>query len=169
MGGRPKGLLASPDGRRIVDRWAAILADLGVPFVLVGDARAYGHLAVEALADDPPGIGPLGGLVALLRRAGPASALAFACDMPFVSPDLIERLRAAPARGLVVAPRRSGRWEPLCARYDSARVLPLAVSHALSGERSLQKLLDRSGAEALRLSPAEERELDDWDTPSDIA
>jgi molybdopterin-guanine dinucleotide biosynthesis protein A len=169
MGGRPKGLLKAPDGRPIVERWAGILTELGVPFVLVGEAGAYAQIAAEKVADEPPGIGPLGGLAALLRRAGPAPALALACDMPFVSRALIERLRDAPAHAAIVAPRRKGRWEPLCARYDSSRVLPIALSQVLSGERSLQALLHRAGAAELPLSPAEEDELDDWDTPGDIS
>jgi molybdopterin-guanine dinucleotide biosynthesis protein A len=141
---------------------------LGVGVVLVGDAGAYAHVAVERIADDPPGIGPLGGLVALLRRAGPARALAFACDMPFVSRELVERLRATPAAAPVLAPRRGDRWEPLCARYEPARVLPIAVAQAASSGHSLQRLLDRAGAEALPLDPAEEEQLRDWDSPADL-
>jgi hypothetical protein len=41
-----------------------------------------------------------------------------------------------------------------------------AAGHA--GARSLQRLLDRAGAEPLSLSEREERELDDWDSPDDL-
>jgi molybdopterin-guanine dinucleotide biosynthesis protein A len=176
MGGIAKGLLASPDGPSIVERWEGLLRGLGHEVVLVGAHEAYSHLPLERIADEPPGIGPLGGLVALLRRAGRSRVLAVACDMPFVSRGLIERLAEAPIDGTVVAPRRGGHWEPLFARYDPVRALPLAVSQAQSaqseaaaapGARSLQRLLDRAGAVELPLSPGEERELDDWDSPDD--
>jgi molybdopterin-guanine dinucleotide biosynthesis protein A len=175
MGGIAKGLLASPEGPPIVERWERLLRGLGHEVVLVGAHEAYAHLPVERIADEPPGIGPLGGLVALLRRAGRSRALAVACDMPFVSRGLVERLAGAPVDSAVLAPRREGRWEPLFARYDAARVLPLAVSQAQSahaqaaapGARSLQRLLDRAGAVELPLLPGEERELDDWDSPDD--
>ena len=171
MGGRPKGLMRGPDGLTLVERWTALLGDLNVLVVLVGDASDYAAVGIPALADDPPGIGPLGGLVALLRHAqqvGACSALALACDMPFVSRALVQRLLAATPDAPVVAPRRDGRWEPLCARYDPARILPLAVAQAASARHSLQPLLDEAGAAELPLLPHECGELHDWDSPDDV-
>jgi molybdopterin-guanine dinucleotide biosynthesis protein A len=171
MGGRPKGLIRGPDGETLVERWVAMMCDMAVPVVLVGEARAYAALALPSLKDDPPGVGPLGGLVALLRHArsaGACSALALACDMPFVSRALVERLLAAPRDVPVVAPRRDGRWEPLCARYHPGRALPLAVALAASNRHSLQHLLDQAGTAELPLLPHEADELHDWDAPSDV-
>jgi len=145
-----------------------MLTELGVPVVLVGEAGAYEDLGLPVLADEPPGIGPLGGLVALLRHAGTGAALAFACDMPFVSRALVERLLAAPTDAPIVAPRRDARWEPLCARYDAARVLPLALARAASLHHSLQPLLEEAGAAPLPLLPHETDELRDWDSPADV-
>jgi molybdopterin-guanine dinucleotide biosynthesis protein A len=123
---------------------------------------------LPVLPDEPPGVGPLGGLIALLRHAGTSPALAFACDMPFVSRALVERLLAAPSDAPIVAPRRDARWEPLCARYEPARVLPLALARAASPHHALQALLDEAGAVALPLLPHEAAELRDWDTPADV-
>jgi molybdopterin-guanine dinucleotide biosynthesis protein A len=168
MGNRPKGLLTTDGGVTIVDRWRAVLARAGVgSVVLVGAHAAYAHLGVETIDDAPPGIGPLGGLLALLERARGRVAVAVACDMPSVSPQLIVRLLAAPP-ATVVAPRRDGRWEPLCARYDAGTMYPLAQSHARGRDHSLQRLLDRAGAAELPLSATEAGELADWDTPADV-
>jgi molybdopterin-guanine dinucleotide biosynthesis protein A len=166
MGGKAKGLLHAPGGVTIVERWKELLGELGVPVVLVGDASAYEGLGMEGLQDEPPGVGPLGGLVALLRHAGERGALAFACDMPFVSRGLVERL-VAHVDAPVVAPRREGRWEPLCARY-AAGVLPAAVARAASPHHSLQRLLDENGAVELPLTPEEVGQLRDWDSPEDM-
>jgi molybdopterin-guanine dinucleotide biosynthesis protein A len=168
MGGEPKGLLRAHGGATVVERSCSLLRAVGLPVVLVGDARAYEHLGLPVLADDPPGVGPLGGLVALLRRANPEPAVALACDMPFVSRALVERLLAAPAEAPVIAPKRESRWEPLCARYDPVRVLPLALAQAASQHHSLQRLLDAVHAWALPLSEAERDHLRDWDEPGDI-
>jgi molybdopterin-guanine dinucleotide biosynthesis protein A len=168
MGGRAKGLLVGPDGATIVGRWQTLLEALGVPLVLVGGGDAYAGLGLQRVEDEPQGIGPLGGLVALLRRAGAQPALALACDMPFVSRGLLERLLAAPSGAPVVAPRREGKWEPLCARYDPVRVLPLALARVASPYRSLQRLLDDAPATELPLSAAEAGELCDWDSPDDV-
>jgi molybdopterin-guanine dinucleotide biosynthesis protein A len=169
MGGRPKGLLPGPGGATLVARWVTLLGELGVPVVLVGEGSAYQGLGLPMLADEPPGIGPLGGLVALLRHAGGAPVLALACDLPFAPRALVERLLGAPFDAPVVAPRRDGRWEPLFARYEAARVLPRAVARAASEHHGLQGLLDDVGADVLPLLPDEETELRDWDSPADVA
>jgi len=167
MGGRAKGMMHAPSGGTIVERWLDVLRAAGVDrVVLVGRHEAYASLGLETIDDEPAGVGPLGGLSALLRRAGEAHALAFACDMPFVSPALARRLWSAPGAP-IVAPRRDGRWEPFCARYDPARVLPIARERIAAGHRSLQGLLTQAGAVELPLEPGEAEQLRDWDTIDD--
>ena len=175
MGGIAKGLMRTqrPEdgGVTLVARWSALLVPLGLEVVLVGAHPDYAGLGMEVVTDEPPGIGPLGGLVALLRRARRGRALALACDMPFVSGALLERVLTSSPDAAILAPRRDGRWEPLCARYDPSRVLATASARArLHGknDHSLQRLLDDVGAAELDLAPHEAAELHDWDAPSDI-
>jgi molybdenum cofactor guanylyltransferase len=168
MSGRPKGLMQAPGGRTIVERMFDLLAASGVDdAVLVGASAQYEALGLPAIEDQPSGIGPLGGLVALLRRAPGECALAIACDMPFVSRGLVRRLLEAPA-AVVVAPWRDGRWEPLCARYDAARMLPIAERCVAEREHALQRVLSVAGATPLPLSGDLLRELHDWDSPEDV-
>jgi molybdopterin-guanine dinucleotide biosynthesis protein A len=162
--GQPKGLLRTTDGVTLVERWRALASELGIEPVLVGVRPEYAGLALPQLADEPGGVGPIGGLAALLRLAGERRALALACDMPFVTPSDVEALLAAP-RASVVAPRREGRGEPLSARYDSPRVLPIVRARIEAGRRSLQGLLDEAGASEIALSADH---LDDWDAPEDV-
>ncbi len=166
MGGHPKGLLPGPDGRPLITRLAAIAAPLA-DVVLVGDRPEYAGLGLPTVADEPRGIGPLGGLLALLRHAGSGHVLAIACDMPRVPRRLVEALVGAPAAP-IVAPRLEGRWEPLCARYEVARALPAAEERARGGQLSLQGLLDAVGAVALAADAYAAVELEDWDLPDDI-
>ncbi len=168
FGGRPKGLLPGPTGAALVEGLRGHCVALSVPCVLVGRRPEYAHLGVETLDDEPAGVGPLGGLVALLRRAGGGRCVALGCDMPFVTRALLGALLAADAPGPAVAARRGGRWEPMFARYDAPRALPTALSRLEAGARSTQGLLDALGAAELPLSLGEQRLLDDWDTPEDM-
>jgi molybdopterin-guanine dinucleotide biosynthesis protein A len=168
MGGRAKGLLLGTDGRTLVDRLHGLLAPLVSEVVLVGEASAYVSIGLESIRDEVQGIGPLGGLVGLLRRGSGRRVLALAGDMPWVSRELIGRLLDAPEEAPIVAPRLESRWEPLCARYDSAVVLPLALAHAAGSDLSLQRLLDAAHAVALPDDAYDPRELRDWDEPADI-
>lgn len=162
--GTPKGLLPSPiDGRPLLARAIAISP---YPVVVLGAHEPYAALleGVTTLADEPAGIGPLGGLRALLAHA-PGKAIAIACDMPFVEREDLVALAEHPSDAPIVAARRE-RYEPFFARYDAPRVLP-AVDEAIArGERSLQRLLARFTI--AELTPQSPRALDDWDTPDDV-
>jgi molybdopterin-guanine dinucleotide biosynthesis protein A len=59
-------------------------------------------------------------------------------------------------------------WEPLFARYDAARMLPIARAFAAGGGRKLQDLLDAANGQSLVLAPSELAFLHDWDEPSDL-
>lgn len=170
MGGRPKGNLVLPSGETLVSRWRALFDAARVPVVLVGRHEAYASEGL-AVVDDAPlaegiELGPLGGLVAFLRHAGARHGVAVACDMPFVSPELLQRLLTAPAAA-AVAPRVDGRWEPFFARYDAAAVEPVAMAHAQAHRLALKDLLDAVSASELPLAPSEAAQLADWDTPED--
>jgi molybdenum cofactor guanylyltransferase len=168
MGGIAKGLIRTAEGTTVVERWRAMLHKFGVGVVLVGNRQEYAGLGVELIADQPARIGPLGGLIALLRHARGAPALALACDMPFVSSAIVHRLLTASPDAPVVAPRRDGRWEPLCARYDPGVALPAAEAQVASDDQSLQRLLRDVGAVELPLSSDEALELRDWDSREDL-
>ena len=78
---------------------------------------------------------PLLGIVTALERAAPRAVVAVACDMPFVSPELLARL----ARGPEAVVRAGGRLQPFPARYDAA-ALP-ALRAALARGDSLRAVL----------------------------
>lgn len=171
MGGHPKGLLPAPDGSGpLVVRTARLVTELGFGLVLVGDASPYTAIVpgLSALADEPAGVGPLGGLGALLRAAGSGPAIALACDMPYIASDDLVRLATFAPKAAVCAGRRDDEapWEPLFARYDSTQVLPLVRGAIARGELSLQALLARAGAQRVPLASASS--LDDWDEPADL-
>ena len=168
MGFRPKGLLAAPDGVPIVLRTIALARSVAAEVVLVGTNAAYAAIDVAVLADAAPDAGPLAALVSLLEHAGKRRAIAIACDMPRLTPELIARLATEHDDAPIVAPRDGSRWSPLFARYDPARVLSAARERLESGAHSLQPLLDAMDARALVLDDEELRALVDWDRPEDI-
>jgi molybdopterin-guanine dinucleotide biosynthesis protein A len=125
---------------------------------------------VVQLADAPAGIGPIGGLCALLQHAGDRRAIALACDLPYLSSALLARLASEPSGAAVLAPRdpATGKWQPLFARYDAAVVLPVLRVAIDRGVRSFQDLLRELSVEELVLTTEEHAELRDWDTPEDV-
>ena len=174
MGGIAKGLLRSPDGSEsLVERMARVAREAfpDAEPLLVGSASAYASLALRSLADAPAGIGPLGGLRALLCEAERLDApfvVALACDLPFVSAALLEQLVDSAPESDCVAPRQGDRWQPLCARYASRVALDAANDALASGDHSLQRVLARLHVSELVLTARARAELDDWDEPGDL-
>jgi molybdopterin-guanine dinucleotide biosynthesis protein A len=173
MGGRDKAALPAPDtGEASAVRLARLGRELGLPCVVVGAWAAHETLLPELprLRDEPEGIGPLGGLGALLSHCGARDAIAVACDMPRVEAAVLQRLVEAPRDAAVLAPREAqrGKWQPLFARYDAKRVLPALQRALAAGERSFQALFARVPVKQLLLSEDEQRTLVDWDRPEDV-
>jgi molybdopterin-guanine dinucleotide biosynthesis protein A len=172
MGGKPKGLLPAPDsGEPLVVRSCRLARAAGLTPCLVGSAGAYRTLLpdLEIIADEPRGVGPLGGLLGLLRSAAPDPVLALACDMPRITEALLRRLIETDAPADVLAPRgESGLWEPLCARYQSTPVSAALERAIAAGVRSFQRLFTALQVAELSLAPHERAALKDWDRPEDI-
>lgn len=172
MGGRPKGLLPSDEtGLSILERTLGLASQLDMVVVLVGEADPYRSMFPDlpVIADAPSGIGPLGGLSGVLCERKTGSVIALACDMPYLTLPLLERV-AREAEGAVVLAARddTGRWDPLCARYDAASVSPALQRAIAEGVRSFQQLFSRLTVTELPLSETERKQLVDWDSPEDM-
>jgi molybdenum cofactor guanylyltransferase len=173
LGGVAKGNLTLPSGEKLAERLVAACATSlpDATIVLVGAAEAYAALALPALVDAPTGVGPLGGLRALLlhaRATGRTHALALSCDLPYLGPALLARLAEEAPAADCLAPREGELWQTLVARYAVASLPELDATLA-AGDRALQRFVARLGARAVELTvDARERaELRDWDTPAD--
>lgn len=147
--GAPKAL-ARVGGRRIVDRVLEALSEV-VPEVVVSanDPWLYDDLEVDVVADRHPGIGPLAGIHAALHHAverGWPGALVVACDLPYVTADVLRLLvrRAAVSPAEAIAPESHGRYgsEPLCAFY-AVECIPVVEAMIAEGEHRAHRLLER--------------------------
>jgi molybdopterin-guanine dinucleotide biosynthesis protein A len=92
------------------------------------DPDRYAGLGVRVISDVLPDAGALGGLYTALLDASHERVLVLACDLPFVTTALLERLVAEIGDGAGVAsgagqeidavvPRSARGLEPLCAIY----------------------------------------------------
>src|SRR5262249_36205829 len=132
--------------------------------VLVGAASAYDDLGLSALADDPAGVGPLGGLRALLLAAksrGASHALALACDLARLGAPLVRRLATESPEATFLAPREEGLWHTLIARYGVAPALDAVDRALLAREHALQGVVHQlgDGVRELIIDEAERDEL----------
>jgi len=140
------------DGEPSARRLGALLAEVVDPALEVGPQRS----GLAAVAEEPPGHGPLAALVAgwsALSHAGhEGSVVVLACDLPLVTSAFIRWLAEHPDQRSIV-PLVEGRLQPLCARW-SAPDLRRSAERAAQGARSFRELLDEM--DPVRVGP------DDW-------
>lgn len=120
LGGADKASLAI--GRaRIIDRQLAALSAVADDIrIVAGDRDRYAGLGLRVIADVIPDAGPLGGLYSALLDASHDRLLVLACDLPFVTAALLQRLVTECRTGQevdAVVPRSARGLEPLCALY----------------------------------------------------
>ena len=118
----PDKALMPVDGRPLIERVAGVLGEACDNVIVVTNRpEAYSFLGLPAVVDRYPGRGPLAGIHAALKAAPTPFVFVSACDMPFISADLI-RFSVSVAAGYdAVVPYPDGeRPEPAHALYARA-------------------------------------------------
>ena len=137
-------------GQTTVERIAAAMSEVATRVRLVGglaDGR-YGQIRFESVPDLAASWGPLGGIHAALDAAKAEWCIVIACDLPFVSGDLLRRLfgfRSNEAESFdAVVPIQADEYpQPLCGVYRRVPCLDAADQSIRNGEHSPRALLDR--------------------------
>lgn len=139
--GRDKALL-DIDGATLLERGVARLQTVADPVLLASGSRGLTHPGCLSVPDDMAGMGPLAGVLSVLRASPHQLCAIVAVDMPDISPELLRGLAALREGEDAVVPVSPRGLEPLHAVY--ARSTLAAVEDALrEGDRSLHGLLRR--------------------------
>jgi molybdopterin-guanine dinucleotide biosynthesis protein A len=147
FGGRDKGQLVV-DGRSILDRLIDVLSNVTDDILIIGrppsivphPAQSTGA-TVRIATDRTPDCGPLGGLDTALAEARYPEVLLLACDMPFVTTDLLAFLARLTSEADAVVPRTARGFHPLCAAYKQT-CRPVVARRLTAGHLALAGLLD---------------------------
>ena len=127
--GRDKALIEI-DGEPLVARVARRLAEVAAPVFVAAGGRSY-PVEHEHIDDAASDTGPLGGIVAALRRSPHPLVAVVAVDMPFVSGSLMTTLSELRTDEKVILPTDEQGLQPLHALY-SKDALP-SLEEALKG------------------------------------
>ena len=155
-----------------LERTAATAASTDLQVAVVGRPRPddWGGPDVAFLDDAPPGVGPIGGLMAALAASG-GPVLAIGCDTPLLDRAafawLLEKA-ASDAGPLGLGVRTPSGPEPLFSVYGPD-VLPVAEAHVAAGRRSLRALLRLPGVAVIDAPPDVAAALANVNTPEDLA
>lgn len=129
------------DGKTFVERIAAALAGISPEVIVVGKPPSDLN-RLRYVPDVYPNWGALGGVHTALASTDAPWCLIVACDFPFVTAELFDRLAGLSESFEAVAPVQSdGIPQPLCALYQTERCLVRAEELINSGERKPVALL----------------------------
>lgn len=147
-------------GESFVQRIANIVLEVASTVTVVG--RAADNEGLKVALDVYPGWGALGGLHAALQECGSDWAFVVACDLPFITSDLISRLADARDKYDAVIPiQPDKRPQPLCSFYRKDPCLRQATELIEIGKRRPLDLLERVNTRWVSFTELEDLEQSD--------
>lgn len=156
----------------MIVRLAAMLEPAASSTVVVAECREkYADLGLVTIADERPGLGPVGGLITALRHRraidvanepsppdtlhtciSPAGWLLLcACDWAEARSAWVERLLAGIDKQADAVAFHDQRWQPLFALYHT-RIIPYVEAYLCEPKARMSGLLERVVARALEPS-----------------
>ncbi|MDX8392575.1 MAG: molybdenum cofactor guanylyltransferase [Mariprofundaceae bacterium] len=131
------------------------------------------HLLCPQLCDNGDAQGPMMGIATALGRVDTKWVFALACDMPFISAEMIVAMADKRNGRDAVVPIVDTMLQPLAAFYSQACLKPMK-SQISAGQRSLKTLIGKVNAaivseEELRRCDPELLSFMDLDTREDVA
>lgn len=173
--GRDKTALQLND-QTLPARIAKALGEVTSRVSLVGARRSYLELGLPNVPDIHQEWGALGGIHAALAGANAGWILVVACDLPFVTSELFERLRSFGTDSVdaIVPVQSDGRPQPVCALYRVETCLAEIEKVIGAGEHSPRVLLSNLRTRFVQFSelsdlPDADRFFFNVNTPADFA
>jgi molybdopterin-guanine dinucleotide biosynthesis protein A len=168
--GRDKATLPF-GGKTLLQAVIATMQQL-FPATLVSVRQIRPEISLPQVCDTQSDGGPLTGLVTALSTIHTSWAFVVGCDMPFVSPALVEQLAAHRARQQAVVPVVHGQLQPLAAFYSTGCIPVMRASLAL-GDKSLLSAIKNLNVcymdeMQMRRADPQLRSFFDLDTPQDL-
>jgi molybdopterin-guanine dinucleotide biosynthesis protein A len=131
------------NGSRLIDIVAGLLTSIFTRTVLITNSpEEYSYLGLPIREDLIRGLGPIGGILTGLEDIRDEAGFFIACDMPFVSEDLIRYIVSVRGEFDAVVPKIDWKIEPLHALYRKS-CLPVIRELIASGAYQTIKAFDR--------------------------
>lgn len=129
-------------GKPLIGYAIEVLSGICSTILISSSSDAYHSLGYKVVADEFPGIGPMGGIYSALRQSKTENNLVLSCDLPFVSNELLTYILEKSKGYQVAVPYEGNRhYEPLCGFYHLS-VLDILSNYIKKGNYKLPDLFD---------------------------
>ena len=167
-GDKPMRLLG---GTTLLDRAIDYASGLSDKVAVAVRDQQVGEVRVAVIRDDPTIEGPLAGLVAALgfgRDEDVDAVLTLPVDMPFLPPDLADRLAEELANNHAAIATSGGHLHPVCGLWRTEAVESVPA-YLASDRRSLRVFAEAVGYVAVDWPSDPEDPFFNINTPADLA
>lgn len=157
MNGNHKALLPF-HGRTILEHLAAVFSGFDEKLIATDVPKLAAMVGFIQIADEIPGLGPLGGLSAALTACRSQALVVCACDMPLLTPEFAHYLAGLafvyPNAQAIILKDRSGRLHPLCGLYQKS-ALPALLTNLRQEEYRVMNLFKKLNGVVVSLDGTE--------------
>jgi molybdopterin-guanine dinucleotide biosynthesis protein A len=130
-------------GRAMIEHVIAAVSAVTNELAIIANSPAYRRLGFPVFADSSPGVGPLEAIRTALSNARTSHVILVGCDLPFITPDLLQLLVSISTDHCATVPiGADGKLEPLCAIY-CCDALTATTDLIREGERKVSLLFAR--------------------------
>lgn len=169
--GQNKALLKLGD-KVIIERIARILQTLSSDVMIISNhPQSYKFLQLPVYPDEIRGCGPLGGIYTALIHAKNDNCVVVACDLPFITTNLLQFLCENSGQSDVVVFESSSGIEPLLAVYNK-RCLPVIKEQIKNKHLKVSDFYDKVKTRVIRIDPEhaffDEKVFTNINTPEDL-
>ena len=142
------------DGKPMIERVVeSVHSHVKAVMVISNHLNSYDFLNLPVYPDAITSCGPLAGIFTALQHSTSPHCLVVACDLPFLSHQLIQFLCENCAPYDVFAFESESGIEPLCAVYSKA-CLPLIETQIQNGKYKVSDFYDQVKTRVVRLEPS---------------
>jgi molybdopterin-guanine dinucleotide biosynthesis protein A len=113
-------------GRPLISYTIQVLTELCNTIIISTSSDAYQSFGFKTVADEFPGIGPMGGIYSALKQSKTQKNLVLSCDLPFVTKELLSFILENSEGYQVAVPwQEEQHYEPLCGYYNLSVLDPI--------------------------------------------
>jgi molybdopterin-guanine dinucleotide biosynthesis protein A len=130
-------------GRAMIEWVISAIKPVTTSLAILANDPAYARLGLPVIADETPDSGPLEAIRQALALASVSPAVVVACDLPFVTSELLTYLvECLDEYDAVVPVAQDGRVQPHCAVYSKS-AFETASKLVAARDLKMSHLLDR--------------------------
>lgn len=144
--------LLTIDGEAFLSRIARTMRSVFEHVIIISNEDTYRFLHLPVFRDQFLGRGPLAGIHSGLLHSKTLHSFIVACDLPFLSKELIEYVIDFPASADAKVPSTDNKLQPLCSLY-SRQCLRRVEESVKSGKLKVQDLLTRLHTVVVPITP----------------